>query len=205
MRKSGRWRHRDNVVISAQPRLSDNWTKEWIGDYLNWFYHYCGWCWVGRNKLKKDGVLFQSPEKSGKDARYFAFDLLPHGQKELMFQFPVNKFKYFISQGLRDTYDDRLAWSSRSENGTEAQVFNIPTKVSLDFSVGTLTPPESVEIIGIFSSITSPRHTLLVDLDTWPYGDGFWHAYNDKKGTTPKICLNELNQANAVSYGKARA
>ena len=143
--------------------------------------------------MRKINILLKACERAGKSVEYIALDLSLPELERTFSEIPVNKFRHVNFSGLHGTYDDGLAWLSKTISPTN------PTCVlTLGSSVGNFSRKEAAHFLQSFGNVLGPADSLLVGLDACQTPDRIFEAYNDNQGLTHTFYRNGLDHANKV-------
>ena len=142
--------------------------------------------------------MLNACERAGKAVEYFALDLSLSELERTFSEIPVNDFRHVKFSALHGTYDDGLAWLSKTVSPTT------PTCVlTLGSSVGNFSREEAARFLQSFANVLGPADLLLVGLDACQVPERVYKAYNDDQGLTHKFYRNGLDHANKLLGYKA--
>jgi EasF-like predicted methyltransferase len=148
--------------------------------------------------LRKINILLSACERAGKAVEYFALDLSLSELERTFSEISVNDFHHVKFSGLHGTYDDGLAWLSKTVSR------HTPTCVlTLGSSIGNFSREEAARFLRSFANILGPADLLLVGLDACQVPERVYRAYNDHEGLTHKFYRNGLDRANELLGHKA--
>jgi EasF-like predicted methyltransferase len=143
--------------------------------------------------LRKINILLKACERAGKAIEYFALDLSLSELERTFSEIPVNEFRHVKFSALHGTYDDGLAWLSRTVSPTT------PTCIlTLGSSIGNFSREEAARFLQGFANVLSPADLLLVGLDACQAPERVYRAYNDSQGLTHRFYRNGLDHANKL-------
>jgi EasF-like predicted methyltransferase len=148
--------------------------------------------------LRKINILLNACERAGKAVEYFALDLSLSELERTFSEIPVNDFRHVKFSALHGTYDDGLAWLSKTVSPTT------PTCVlTLGSSIGNFSREEAAWFLQSFANVLGPADLLLVGLDACQVPERVYKAYNDDQGLTHRFYRNGLDHANKLLGHKA--
>ena len=106
---------------------------------------------------------------------------------------PDGTFTHVTCHGLFGTYDDGLAWLTRTENKVKTKCI-----LSLGSSVGNFRRKDAANFLRDFAEALGPADSMLIGLDACQREDRVYKAYNDSDGITHKFYRNGLFHANRL-------
>ena len=137
--------------------------------------------------------MLKACERAGKAVEYVALDLSLSELERTFTEIPVDDFRHVTFSALHGTYDDGLAWLSKTVSPTT------PTCVlTLGSSVGNFSREEAAGFLQSFGDVLGPADSLLVGLDACQEPDRVFQAYNDSQGLTHSFYRNGLDNANKL-------
>ena len=135
--------------------------------------------------------MLKACERAGKAVEYFALDLSLSELQRTFSDIAVDEFHHVKFSGLHGTYDDALAWLSKTVSPTT------PTWVlTLGSSIGNFSREEASRFLQSFANVLDPGDSLLVGLDACQIPQRVYKAYNDDQGLTHRFYRNALDHAN---------
>ena len=148
--------------------------------------------------MRKINILLNACERAGKAVEYFALDLSLSELERTFSKISVNDFRHVKFSALHGTYDDGLAWLSKTVSSTT------PTCVlTLGSSLGNFSREVAARFLQSFSNVLGPAVLLLVGLDACQVPERVYKAYNDNEGLTHRFYRNGLDHANKLLGHKA--
>lgn len=141
--------------------------------------------------MRKINILLKACERAGKAVEYFALDLSLSELQRTFSDIAVDEFRHVKFSGLHGTYDDGLAWLSKTVSPTT------PTwALTLGSSIGNFSREEASRFLQSFANVLGPGDSLLVGLDACQIPQRVYKAYNDDQGLTHRFYRNALDHAN---------
>jgi L-histidine Nalpha-methyltransferase / hercynylcysteine S-oxide synthase len=143
--------------------------------------------------LRKINILLKACDRAGKAVEYFALDLSLSELERTFSKIAVDDFRHVKFSALHGTYDDGLAWLSKTVSPTT------PTCVlTLGSSIGNFSRGEAALFLQSFANVLGPADLLLVGLDACQVPERVYRAYNDGQGLTHRFYRNGLDHANKL-------
>ena len=103
----------------------------------------------------------------------------------------THDYKFVKFFALHGTYDDGLAWLSKTSKQ--------PTVIiSLGSSVGNFDRTEAADFLRSFAEAVGPHDRLLIGLDACQDADKVYKAYNDSEGVTEWFYRSGLDHVNVL-------